>query len=97
MQAIERFISPDLPLTLMSSDICAVLASMGMTGIDSGVTYSAILKKCQEMMRTIQGHDETTPKLKRRRVSVAKPTMRPRPAGYVLFSQNIYGRASGLR
>ena len=91
MQAIERFISPSAPVTLMSSDICAVLAGMGMTGIDDGVTYTAILKKTQEMMLTIHGHEDLTPKLKRRRVALAKLTTRPRPVGCVCqFTECIW-------
>ena len=86
MQAIEEFVSPDLPITLMSSDICAVLASIGMTGIGEGVTYAAILKKCQEILLIMQGPEEIAPKLKRRRSSVAKPPVRTSPAGYVFHS-----------
>ena len=81
-------------MTLMSSDICAVLAAMGMTGIDDGVTYAAIYNKTKELMLTIHGHDDSTPKLKRRRVSLAMPTARPRPVGYVIQSRlYVYGRS----
>ena len=84
MQAIEKFISPDAPATLSTREICTTLAAIGMTGITDGVTYTLMLSKCQEMMMTINGHEDPTPKQKRKRMSEAKELTRPRKTGYVV-------------